>query len=236
MKFNPILGSATGKVGDVVLFVKNGVQMGRKYQPTVYNPNTMRQRISRARMSMGASLARVFRVPLEIGFGAFTSTRVSGFNLGVKQFVPTRWDIITGETLGTLGYDYTAINISKGPLPTPLLSGNLSFTNPSQVAGTLTDRESAKSMLKEGEKLGLVVTVFGPDVDAVTVGQFDVTAVGSDSFTVDVPASWQGMKVYVYAFYKVIPESHNGVDQSTAPWMFPSDASWTAYLGFGNIS
>ena len=236
MKYNPILGNAKGKIGDVVLYVKNGVQMGRKYQPNVFNPRTARQELSRAKLSLASSLANQFKRALEIGFGAYTSTRVSAYNLGVAEYVPVSSDIISGEDPNLLSVDFTSLIVAKGPLLSPQLSGTMSYTTPLTIQGTYMFPQGNWDNLKNGEALGIVVVAYCPDNKNIVTWQDVVTADGSHTFEVMVPAGWQGMKVHVYAFYKVLPAGVNGIETATTPWRFPSNASYSSYLGFGNIS
>ena len=54
-----LFGAMTGKVADVVMVVRNGVQVARKYQPVVSNPSTPSQVAARARLKLMSQLAAV---------------------------------------------------------------------------------------------------------------------------------------------------------------------------------
>lgn len=49
----------TGKLADVVMSVRGGEQIARKYQPNVYNPSTPAQVATRARMKLMSQLSAV---------------------------------------------------------------------------------------------------------------------------------------------------------------------------------
>lgn len=58
-KIYGLFGSMKGKVADVVMAVRNGEQIVRKYQPVVSNPNTTGQVESRARLKLMSQLSAV---------------------------------------------------------------------------------------------------------------------------------------------------------------------------------
>lgn len=66
-KIYGLFGSMTGKVADVVMAVRNGEQIARKYQPVVSNPSTPAQMATRAKLKMlsqlGAVMGSVIAMP-----------------------------------------------------------------------------------------------------------------------------------------------------------------------------
>lgn len=66
-KIYGLFGSMQGKVADVVMAVRNGEQIVRKYQPIVSNPKTAAQTAARAKLKLlsqlGAALQPVVAVP-----------------------------------------------------------------------------------------------------------------------------------------------------------------------------
>lgn len=54
-----LIGSASGKVGNVVYAVTNGIQTARVYQPVVANPKTKGQTDQRAKMSLAGRLSAI---------------------------------------------------------------------------------------------------------------------------------------------------------------------------------
>lgn len=66
-KIYGLFGSMTGKLADVVMAVRNGEQVARKYQPVVYNPSTPAQIATRAKLKalsqLSAVVAPVIAIP-----------------------------------------------------------------------------------------------------------------------------------------------------------------------------
>lgn len=58
-KIYGLFGSMTGKLADVVMAVRNGEQVARKYQPVVYNPRTSAQVAQRAKLKLLSQLSAV---------------------------------------------------------------------------------------------------------------------------------------------------------------------------------
>lgn len=54
-----LFGSMTGKVADIVMSVRNGEQIARKYQPIVFNPSTRAQVAQRAKLKLLSQLSAV---------------------------------------------------------------------------------------------------------------------------------------------------------------------------------
>lgn len=76
-----LFGSMTGKLADVVMSVRNGVQVARKYQPVVYNPSTIAQVSARARLKLMSQLSAIYMPVVAIRRQGNVSSR----NLFVKK-------------------------------------------------------------------------------------------------------------------------------------------------------
>lgn len=80
-KIYGLFGAMTGKVADVVMVVRNGAQVARKYQPVVSNPSTLAQVAVRSRLKMLSQLAAVLSPVIAIPKEGIVSAR----NLFVKR-------------------------------------------------------------------------------------------------------------------------------------------------------
>lgn len=58
-KIYGLFGAMTGKLADVVMAVRNGEQVARKYQPVVFNPSTLAQVAQRAKLKLMSQLSAV---------------------------------------------------------------------------------------------------------------------------------------------------------------------------------
>lgn len=79
-KIYGLFGSMTGKLADVVMSVRNGEQIARKYQPTVFNPSTPAQVATRAKLKLASQLSAVMAPVIAIPRQGSASSR----NLFVK--------------------------------------------------------------------------------------------------------------------------------------------------------
>lgn len=80
-KIYGLFGSMKGKVADVVMAVRSGEQIVRKYQPIVFNPNTNAQLATRAKLKLMSQLSAI--VAPVLGFKK--SGSVSARNMFVKR-------------------------------------------------------------------------------------------------------------------------------------------------------
>lgn len=80
-KIYGINGALTGKLGNSVMAVRNGVQVARQYQPVVANPSTDAQIAARARLKMMSQLSAVMAPVIAMPKQGIVSTR----NIFVKE-------------------------------------------------------------------------------------------------------------------------------------------------------
>lgn len=112
-KIYGLFGSMTGKLADTVMFVRNGVQVARKYQPVVYNPSTSAQVAVRARLKLMSQLSAVMAPVIAIPKSGSVSSR----NLFTKlNFSATSY---SGSQASV---NLSAVKITRGVLALPSLS------------------------------------------------------------------------------------------------------------------
>lgn len=80
-KIYGLFGAMTGKVADVVMVVRNGEQIARKYQPVVSNPSSPAQVAQRAKMKLMSQLSAVMAPVIAMPRQGAISSR----NLFVKK-------------------------------------------------------------------------------------------------------------------------------------------------------
>lgn len=233
----PVASTFSGRVGNVVgAKLKGGEYVTRSYQPSVKNPNTLRQRVSRLRMSTAAKLAAGFAPAIQAGYGkAATSTHMYPRNMFVRDIVKFRENSplrVEGEVANI---DYTSLKVSEriGISAIPSID-TLSFETAGQVSMKV-EGQPVIDVLPAG-KMGLVVVVYSPDNEACAIDMVAAPTGAPSTVTVKVPATFSGLNVHIYAFYKWIPESGNDVATDAEPWKYPAETSATVYVGKGNIS
>lgn len=87
-KIYGLFGAMSGKVADVVMSVRNGEQIVRKYQPVVANPKTQNQFSTRARFKLISQLAAVLAPYIAIPRvqGVSSRNRFSSLNFPFSSF------------------------------------------------------------------------------------------------------------------------------------------------------
>ena len=80
-KIYGLFGSMTGKVADVVMAVRNGEQIARKYQPIISNPKSDAQVASRAKLKLMSQLSAVMAPVIALPRQGSVSSR----NMFVKK-------------------------------------------------------------------------------------------------------------------------------------------------------
>lgn len=84
-KIYGLFGSMTGKVADVVMAVRNGEQIVRKYQPVVYNPSSAAQVAQRAKMKALSQLSAILAPAIAIPRSGSVSSRNMFTKLNFKN-------------------------------------------------------------------------------------------------------------------------------------------------------
>lgn len=232
----PVASTFSGRVGNVVgAKLKGGEYVTRSYQPSVKNPNTLRQRVSRLRMATAAQLAAGMAPAIVAGYGkASGSTKMYPRNMFVRDLV--RMDGMEALTVAneqaTITYNMVKIAQRIGINATPIC-GALNLDEPLQVSIPVTG-QPVTDVLPAG-KMGLVVAVYNANRNATILKMVDAPLTGSTNISVTVPGSWSGEKVHVYAFHKWIPESGNDIATDNEPWKYPAETSESVYVGTGDI-
>lgn len=232
----PVASTFTGRVGNVVgAKMKGGEYVTRSYQPSVKNPNTLRQRVSRLRMATASRLAAALALAVQTGYAkASGSTRMYPRNMFVR-------DLVSMGGMGAMAITdmepvitYNKLQLSKafGISAAPIVSG-LSFEEPGTLAFVVTP--GAVSDILPAGKLGIVTVVYDPVLGQSVVDMHDAPVDSAEEISIAVPTNFASETVHVYAFYKWIPETGNDIVTLAEPWKYPSETSATVYVGTGTI-
>jgi hypothetical protein len=157
---NPLIGRSSGKIGSVIMQTYKGLNIMREKPLTVANPQTEKQRESRAKLAFLVSLYRLF--------AAFFQ---KGFRQAQNPLSPYNWFISTNNNDGLLNWDgsevtpdYTALKASKGTMEETHISsavynsstGGILITFPTSLAGTQqksTDRLNVMVINKDTQEI-----------------------------------------------------------------------------------
>lgn len=211
-----VLGNVKNKVGNVVGYQWKGIGVLRGYKAWISNPKSEAQRLQRAKFSLMAKLAKACRPILLAGMKANANSTKSTI---YGQFVKFNLDMVSGN-LDSLTIDYSGLEFSRGGLLMASL-GTPSFVTPGSVSVQTSETHTGEADAQADDILYLALVC--PDVNG------GVVSGGVNRGSVDdnpvlqcrVPASWQGMRAYAYAF---------------AVKADGSATSDTVSLGYGDIS
>lgn len=246
MKGNVIFYRGSGKVGNMVGYVKGGVQMFRAKAETVFNPQTARQELSRAKLSLASDLARGLANVLRVTYHTEANNRVSARNIFLGKIIPVDADCIHGTTPSTITFNYEVMPVATGtrsnigwdepdlddPLTVKLGISEVNFNDPNLING-------ADGTPRYVYAMGIV---YCPEMHGSVYGTVKVYDPGDPSHTapnkieVVVPSLWQGKRIYMYGVVCQSPLALNGIAAGTEPTRLPIETSNSHYLGTGYIA
>ncbi len=184
-----ILGAFSGKLGNVIGTFWKGISVMRVVPANITNPNTLAQQAQRAKFKLITQFVAANAKFFKLGFGAMTA-RMTEYNAAIKA----NFSSIIGS-YPTLSVDPKNLVTSKGELPS--LDGFAGVsTEPATIDITWDDNSGIQ---------GAAAT------DKISMAAFD-EATGeavyalqsadriSESATFNLPASWTGKTVTVYAY------------------------------------
>lgn len=232
----PAASYFSGRQGEVVgAKLKGGEYVTRSYQPNVKNPKTLRQRVSRLRMSTASGIASALAAAIQQGYAKATaSTRMYPRNMFVRDAVRIDgMNVITvANETATVNYNNVKVSQRIGLNAVPAM-GQANFDEPLTV--TVSYAEINVTDVLPAGKLGLVSVVYAPGLNQCVVENTIVEQGQAGNVTVNMPSSFSGQTVHLYHFLKWVPESKNGVASENEPWMYPSETGETVYGGTGLI-
>lgn len=246
MKHNFVIGNTTGKLGNIVAYVRGGEQFARAYQPVVLNPRTPRQQMSREKLLMASQLSRSMSVPIRVGFGQEANGRVSARNIFTSKLIKS--DVLVGQTPATLEIMYEELQISDGKAGVyPFNMEESNFTTPLQVGFKIDSNfdpwEASHTSDGNSVDVALYLVVYNKSLGGCVFHTLFVKhkdsatwLIPDTAITVDVPGNWQGSYCETFAFTKQLPEALNGIAPDTLPYRYPGNSSKTQYCGAGRIA
>lgn len=214
-----VLGFSRGKVADVVFAKFRTETIARGYQPQVRNPRTEKQLLQRARFAAMTNMAKGLVAGIYAGLGDLAQgTKMSPRNLFGKLNLNT--DVFTGLLPDNMTIDYSKVIMAKGGFEVPTF-GTIDTDTPLTVEFTV----SAPTMAEDADT-DVIGVVYCAELNQTIVNEA-VSSVGK--LTVTVPASWNGLKVNVWGFYK-----YNGATD-VEHGLYSGMKSNSVYVGDGYI-
>ena len=211
------LGSQQGKLGNGVGRRWKGRNVMAVYQPQVSQPNTEAQLIVRARFGRISQLASALLNAIVVGMGY----RAKGYRLTESNvFIRRNWDQVTALTHDDVTVNYSALRLSEGSLPEATY-GAVDY-------GTGTHLHIEAPLTGGADQPGasandlVYLVAYCPDRNQAVLGSPSLRS--AEKVSANVPASWDGMEVHVYAFAVSDPVSPR------------KSCSVTTYLGSGEVA
>lgn len=189
-KGNIFMGTASGKIGDIVLMRRNGQQVQRMYIQQVKNPNTVRQASQRTLISNVVSFYRSARTLLNHSMTGRKASRSSynefvAANLGrIKVYIPKG----VADKQGCVVAPY---QVSRGVLPAIEITGSGDDAVTNIALGQLTPGASTtiaefteailanNASFSAGDQLSYVSFIQGQNVElgipTMTCGYYEIT-------------------------------------------------------------
>ena len=233
----PYASKTRGKFGEVVAVKTTGNRTAlRSYQPKVKNPNTLRQRVSRAKLAEASAVAAALANGVKAGYGlAVSGTKMYPRNMFLRDLVKGNVMEVDPTDLSYIAMDYSEMKVSArvGISMAPTV-GTLGLSTAGKISVPVTAYPTVE-VDKPGQ-MGIVIVCYFPNKEASVVKMAAMPTTGTSTIDVDGLAAFQGETVHVYAFAKWIPETGNEVQTTTEPWKYPSETSDSVYVGTGNVA
>lgn len=186
-----ILGNFSGKVGNVVGRIRNGMTIMSVYQRNVGNPRTTGQMAQRKKFALIVELCSALLAAIQRGF-ADEKGEGSAFSAAVSKNMGLA---LTGS-YPNITVDLAKVVVSKGNLDNAY--GMSATVDAGEVEVTWSDNSGIGNALAT-DKINIVVY----DEERKTAFcDFDSLLRETRTASISLPSNWSGDKVYIYAFAK----------------------------------
>lgn len=239
-RLNGFVGDFTGRMGNMVAYVRRGENFARKYQSNVTNPNTARQQRSREIFKEAYALSSSFAPAVLMGYSGVNPTYERQAFVG-KAISDKLIDI---NDRGDVKISFDALPISVGPLVPLPQSIRPTFESPGSVKFTVTadDIDDANLLVDGVTPINCLVfgVLYSVSFQHAVMGLIAVKKIGGqldliNDGAVKTPASWAGEQVHTYVFCKQSPTPRNGIPLTQLPPRIRFAASRPTYLGSGTV-
>lgn len=194
-----LIGSASGKIGNLVYAVINGIQMARVYQPVVSNPKTTGQNLQRAKGNLAGRMSSFVPRSAIFGLGHNARVRRSEFLRNILKEADASYD--EGQYVAKI--NPAKVLFSKGAVVLPVTLTSITASEHSVavvlngVADTVIAPETYASRL-----VRLVVMVYSAnssDLMEVSTKMATMPEQGATATTTIAVSTTGSYDVYVYA-------------------------------------
>lgn len=176
-------GLLTGKLGNQVMLVRNGVQMARQYNPAPFNPNTTAQIEARAKLKEASQLSTIMAPVIAMPRKGMVSTR--------NQFVKKNYGAITYSD-NTATVSLTDVKITNGIVSFPAVRA-------SRGEGTTAEVHLVTGVPVDVTRVVYCAFFISPDNELRYLDSVVVTEPGtSNTWPGEIAKVGQPMVIYAY--------------------------------------
>ena len=187
-----LFGNFDGKLGLAVGSAWKGRPTVREYVPN-NNSRTEKQLITRARFSRLGKLARAFQRCIDLGFEEVADAlRMTCGNV----FVKNNWFNVTALTPAEVTVNYSSLQVADGLLPAASF-GAVDYGTGQHLQVSVT-MEGGSDQYGADDNDDVYLFAYCPDLEQGALSQ--AAKRSADKVQVNVPSSWDGMTVHLYAF------------------------------------
>jgi hypothetical protein len=185
-----ILGGFRGRVGDVIGSTWKGQDVMKIRPASVFNPNTERQQLQRAKFGLVGRFNKAHLNLIRIGFRAYTKNMTAG-NAAMSYNLS---NAVT-DTFPDLSIDFSKVMISMGTLA-PVNE----VSSVSEASASLTLNWTSNSNSGNGKDSDQVIVSLYDRQTAEVVYFPGCASRQEESVTIGLPANWSGRTAEVLVF------------------------------------
>ena len=182
-----------GKVGNTVGYKIGPNQYGLKPFTIPRDPKTPAQVLQRVKFGLLATLGASLQAVVQEGYSKWRR-----WNKELGNFVKLNYDALSGTDPEGISIDYEALKMSDGKY-VGVQFGTPSFTDPKKVTVPIAVANTDARYAPASDNVYLAA--YCPDTGRGVISDGSATR-ASESVSLDLPGTWQGMKVHVYGFTK----------------------------------
>lgn len=184
-----LLDGASGKLGNVVMRVRKGVQVASVYQPVVSNPRTEGQQEWRYRFNRITTMGQTCAAFINLGYAAYAK-EMSARNYFMKKNVS---DVFTGSW-PNLTLSYAKLVFAAGPVDLPW--NPASSASETAITFTWTDNTGIGNAQANDKASFLIFNKSQMTSQVLT----EVAARSAATYSFTFPTAWAGDEVELYMF------------------------------------
>lgn len=222
-----VLGNQSGRIGNVVGKVVDGVQMYSAYTEAIKNPRTARQIAHRTKFAAIIKVGKALKSTVNVGLKNKAATRrlMSPFDLFVKYNMQ---HVMYDAESETTTVDYEKLRIASGCTP-GVLFAQTTFAADQKVSAAF-DGNGDMPGTDADDMVYLIV--YSPDLGKCHMA---TARRSTEGVTATLQAEWSGKRVHTWGFVRTSAKTAKTIE-AFGVTLKPGECSDGAYLGSGIVA